>query len=96
MTLGQMLAEIASLAGRRPPTVKLPRQLIYPVAYAAEAMARITQHEPFVTVDGLRMAKYKMFFSSAKAERELSYRSRPANEALRDAYRWFLDAGYLR
>jgi dihydroflavonol-4-reductase len=42
------------------------------------------------------MAKYKMFFSSAKAERELSYRSRPANEALRDAYRWFLDAGYLR
>jgi len=96
MTLGQMLAEIARLAGRRPPTVKLPRRLIYPIAYAAEAMARITKREPFVTVDGLRMAKYKMFFSSAKAERELSYRSRPAAEALRDAYRWFRDAGYLR
>jgi dihydroflavonol-4-reductase len=96
MTLGKMLAEIARLTGKRAPTVKLPRRLIYPVAYAAEAIARITKREPFVTVDGLRMAKYKMFFSSAKAERELSYRTRPAAEALSDAYRWFLDAGYLK
>jgi dihydroflavonol-4-reductase len=96
MTLGAMLGEIAHLAGRRAPTVRLPRQLIYPIAYGAEALARITQREPFVTVDGLKMAKYKMFFSSAKAERELSYRARPAAEALRDAYRWFLEAGYLR
>jgi dihydroflavonol-4-reductase len=96
LTLGQMLAEIARLAGRRAPTVKLPRPLIYPIAYAAEGIARITKREPFVTVDGLRMAKYRMFFSSAKAERELSYRARPAVEALADAYRWFLDAGYLK
>ena len=41
-------------------------------------MARFTGREPFATVDGLRMAKYKMFFSSAKAERELGYRARPA------------------
>ncbi len=96
MTLGNMLVEISRLAGRRAPTVKLPRTLIYPVAYAAEAMAQMTKREPFVTVDGVKMAKYKMFFSSAKAERELSYRTRPAAEALRDAYRWFLDAGYLK
>jgi dihydroflavonol-4-reductase len=42
------------------------------------------------------MAKYKMYFSSAKAAHELSYRSRPAVEALGDAYRWFRDAGYLK
>jgi dihydroflavonol-4-reductase len=96
MTLGQMLAEIAHLAGRRPPTVKLPRALIFPVAYAAEAAARFTGREPFATVDGLRMAKYKMFFSSAKAERELGYRARPANEALAEAFSWFKSAGYLK
>jgi dihydroflavonol-4-reductase len=96
MTLGIMLAEIARLAGRRAPVVKLPRPLIYPIAYGAEAMARFTGHEPFATVDGLRMAKYKMFFSSAKAERELSYRARPAQEALAEAYHWFRDAGYLK
>lgn len=96
MTLGQMLAEIARLTGRRPPTTRLPRQLVYPIAYGAEAAARITGREPFATVDGIRMAKYKMYFSSAKATRELSYRSRPAIEALDAAYRWFRDTGYLK
>jgi dihydroflavonol-4-reductase len=96
MTLGEMLGEIARLAGRKPPSIKLPRQLIYPIAYGAEAMAHITGREPFATVDGLRMAKYKMFFSSAKAERELAYRARPAADALAEAYRWFRDAGYLK
>lgn len=96
MTLGQMLAEIARLAGRRPPTIKLPRALIYPIAYGAEAVARVTGREPFATVDGLRMAKYKMFFSSAKAARELGYRARPASQALAEAFRWFGTAGYLK
>lgn len=96
MTLGQMLAEISRLAGRRAPTTRLPRQLVYPIAYGAEAAARITGREPFATVDGIRMAKYKMYFSSAKAKRELSYRSRPAQEALADAYDWFRAAGYLK
>jgi dihydroflavonol-4-reductase len=96
MTLGEMLAEISRLAGRRAPTTRLPRQLVYPIAYGAEAVARITGREPFATVDGIRMAKYKMYFSSAKARRELSYTSRPASEALADAYRWFRDAGYLK
>jgi dihydroflavonol-4-reductase len=96
MTLGQMLAEIARLVGRRPPTIKLPRSLIYPIAYGAEAVASVTGREPFATVDGLRMAKYKMFFSSAKAQRELRYRARPASEALAEAFRWFQEAGYLK
>jgi dihydroflavonol-4-reductase len=96
MTLGEMLAEIAHLAGRRPPTIKLPRSVIYPIAHGAEAVARMTGREPFATVDGLRMAKYKMFFSSAKAERDLGYRARPAKEALADAFRWFKSAGYIR
>jgi dihydroflavonol-4-reductase len=96
MTLGQMLAEIAHLEGKKAPVIKLPRGLIFPIAYGAETIARLTGREPFATVDGLRMAKYKMFFSSAKAERELSYRARPAREALGDALRWFRDTGYLK
>lgn len=95
MTLGDMLGEISRLAGRRAPTTRLPRQLVYPIAYGAEAAARFTGREPFATVDGVRMAKYKMYFSSAKAKRALSYRCRPAAEALADAYHWFHGAGYL-
>ena len=92
--MGEILKIIALQAGRKPPTLKIPRRALYPLAYAAEAYARITGREPFVTVDALRMAKKKMFFSSAKAEQKLGYRSRPAEDALRDAIAWFRDHHY--
>jgi dihydroflavonol-4-reductase len=88
VTFKAMLAEIARLAGRAPPRVRLPRGLVYPVAYASEFVASFTGREPMATVDGLHMAAYYMYFSSAKAERELGYRARPFAEALRDAIEW--------
>jgi len=95
LSLADLLARIAFLTGRRPPRLRLPRALVYPLAFAAESVARITRREPFVTLDGLRMAKYKMFFTSAKAQRELGYTSRPVDDALRDALQWFRAQGYL-
>ncbi len=95
-TLAQMLAVIAELSNRKPPRINLPRAPLYPLAYAAEAFASLTGKEPFVTVDALNMSKYRMFFSSAKAERELGYKARPYREALSDALAWFRQAGYLK
>lgn len=95
VTLGDMLACIANAAGRRPPRFQLPRAPIYPLAVAAELAARVTGRTPFLTLDGLRMSKHHMYFSSAKAERELGYRARPYEAGIRDAISWFRDAGYL-
>jgi dihydroflavonol-4-reductase len=94
--LQEMLADIALLSGRRPPTVRLPRAPLFPLAWGAEALARLTGREPFLTADALRMSRYRMFFSSAKAERELGYRARPWREGLRDALGWFGQNGYLK
>jgi dihydroflavonol-4-reductase len=66
-----------------------------PLAVAAEAWARLSGAEPFATVDGLRMAKKKMFFTSAKAETALGYKHRPAAEALAEAIAWFRANNYL-
>jgi dihydroflavonol-4-reductase len=96
VSLRQMLAVIAELAGRKAPTINLPRAPLYPIAWIAEAIARVTGNEPFVTADALTMAKYHMFFSSAKATRELGYTARPYREALADAFAWFKAAGYLK
>ena len=95
-SLRELLADIAALAGRKAPTVSLPRAPLYPLAWAAEAVARVTGREPFVTRDALDMAAHHMFFTSAKAERELGYRARPYREALSDALAWFRAAGYLK
>jgi dihydroflavonol-4-reductase len=94
--LGDMLADIARLVGRRPPTVRLPRAMLYPIAYGAEFLARLRGVEPFITSDGLRMARHHMFFDDAKARRELGYVSRPYVEGLADAIAWFRTHGHLK
>ncbi|WGJ16170.1 NAD-dependent epimerase/dehydratase family protein [Methylocapsa sp. D3K7] len=94
--LAELLGQIAGMCNRRPPKLRLPRPLLYPCAIAAEAMAHVTRREPFLTLDGLRMSKYRMFFSSAKAERDLGYKARPYPEALKEALAWFRDNGQLR
>lgn len=95
MTLRDILAKVAALAGRRPPRVRLPHGVVLPIAYVAEAWARLFGGEPLATVDGARMARTPMYFSSAKAMRELDYRPRPAAEALARAVSWFRAAGYF-
>ena len=95
LTLRQLLETIAELAGRKAPRLRLPRAPLMPLAFAAERLARLTGKEPLLTLDGLRMSRYRMFFTSAKAERELGYRSRPYLEGVADALGWFRTAGYL-
>lgn len=96
MTLGVILGEIARITGLPAPKVCIPHAVVLPVAYAAEAWARSFGGEPFATVDGVRMAKKKMFFSSAKAAQALGYSPRPAVEALARAVGWFRENGYLK
>ncbi|WP_267393537.1 hopanoid-associated sugar epimerase [Sphingomonas sp. GC_Shp_1] len=96
VALAEMLRTIAGLVGRRPPTVRLPRGPLFPLAWANERLATITGKEPFLTLDGLRMAKHTMFYSSAKAEAELSYRARPYTDAVAEAIDWFRAAGMIR
>jgi len=96
LTLGELLTVIAILAGRRPPRLRLSAYLIAPIAHLSELAARLRRSgEPLLTVDGLRMARKRMHFTSAKAERELGYRSRPAEDAVRDALDWYRRHGYL-
>ncbi len=96
LALAEILAEVARTIGRRPPRVKVPYAAAFAVAAGAELMARVTGREPFTTLDGVRMAKKKMYFSSVKASRELGYRPRPAREAIADAVGWFAANGYLK
>jgi dihydroflavonol-4-reductase len=96
MSLAAILAAVAALSGKAPPRVRLPIAAVVPIALVAEGVARLTGKEPFVTLDGLRMARKKMYFSSAKAVAELGYRMRPVQEALAEALEWFRAAGYCR
>jgi len=95
LSLAEILTVVAEIVGRRPPMLKIPYAVVLPVAAGAEIMARLTGREPFVTLDGARMSRKKMYFSSGKAIRELGYTARPARMAIADAVAWFKANGYL-
>ena len=95
MGFEELLCTVSDLTGGKPPLCKIPRAPLFPLAYAAELIAQFTNKEPFVTVDGLKMSRKKMFFSSAKAQNELGYAPRPAKEAIKDAIDWFKKENYL-
>ena len=96
MTLEQILRLIAERVGRSPPRLRLPYGAVLPLAYLAEGWARVTRRAAGqLTLEGLRMSRKRMFFSSDKAREELGYRARPPVEAFDDAIRWFRGRGWL-
>ena len=95
MTLQTILGQIARLVGRAPPRIRLPYAAVLPVAYLAEGFAKISGRSGRVTLEGVRMSRKRMFFSSAKAVSELGYRWRPPLQAFEDALRWYRERGLL-
>jgi dihydroflavonol-4-reductase len=96
LTLAQILAIVAELTGRPAPRLKMPHGAVLPLAAVAELWAKVSGGEPFATREGVKMARKKMFYSSERAIRELSYRPRHPREAIADAIAWFRAHGYLR
>ena len=95
VTLAAMLATVAHAVGRKPPTIRLPRGPLVPLAWVSEQVARVTGKEPMLTRDALKMARHAMYYSSAKAERALGYAARPHAAAVAEAVAWFRAAGMI-
>jgi dihydroflavonol-4-reductase len=95
MTLREILALIAALVGRKAPRMRLPYGAVLPIAYLAEGYARASGRSGRITLEGVRMSRKFMYFSSAKAKRELGYQWRPPVQAFEDAIRWFREQGVL-
>ena len=96
LTLLQVLTLVTEVAGRRPPSIRLPPALLWPLALAMEGFAHLTGVPPLVMRDHLRMARKRMWYSSAKAIAELGYAPRPARAAVEDAVAWFRANGMVR
>jgi dihydroflavonol-4-reductase len=95
MLLKDILKVVADVAHRRPPLIRLPEAVVWPAALVMEKLADVTGIAPIMTRDHLKMARKKMFYSSAKAAEELGYRPRPVRVAVEDAVAWFKLNGML-
>ena len=85
---------LSRLTGVPMPSVKLPRELILPLAYLNLAFSWATGIPPRIPLEGVKMAKYKMHYDCSKAIRELGIPQTPPEVALEKAVRWFREHKY--
>lgn len=97
LTLKQILDKLATITGLPSPTMKVPHSVALGFAAFDQFFTGVVRHkEPRATIEAVRMGRKKMFASSAKAERELGYRTLSVEDALRRASAWFTQQGYVR
>ena len=94
MTLQQIFEKLGALTGRKAPAMRIPYAVAYAAGVASTAWARVAGGEPRAPLDGVKMARKKMWVKHDKAARELGYRPGPAREALQRAVNWFQSNGY--
>jgi len=93
LTLEQILQRLAKLAGKPAPKIKLPYAVAYAAGIVSTGLANITGKEPIAPLEGVRMARKKMFVSHAKAARELGFQPGSVDAALQRAITWFKESG---
>ncbi|OGK99682.1 MAG: NAD-dependent dehydratase [Candidatus Rokubacteria bacterium RIFCSPHIGHO2_12_FULL_73_22] len=96
LSLAGIGALLAELVGCRAPRLRIPYAVAWLAAGCMEAAARVTRTTPRVPLAAVRMARKRMYFSPAKAVRELGLPQTDVREALADAAAWFVAHGYVR
>ena len=96
LSLAQIGTLLAEVTGRPAPRLRVPYAVAWCGAACTEAVARLTGRPPAVPLTAVRMARKRMYFSPAKAVRELGLPQTEPRQALHDAVRWFAEHGYAR
>jgi dihydroflavonol-4-reductase len=95
LTLKQMLDILASTCGRPSPRWKFPYVLAYAAGWVDTGVSRLLGREPQIPLEGVRMARHRMFVDASKAERELGFAPGPIEAALERAVAWYESNGYV-
>ena len=96
LTLKEVLDTLARITGLRAPGMKIPHSVALGVAYVESAFSRLLGKEPGIPVEGVKIARHKMFVDASRARRELGFQPGPVAAALERAVRWYQANGYVR
>ena len=96
VTMAAMLAMLSRVSGLPSAQRRFPS--IFPMIAGRASQfieGGLLKREPTVPLEAAQMATTHMTFDDSRARSELGYRSRPANVALYDSAKWFVDHGYV-
>lgn len=89
LTLREILATLAAITDRKPPSIQIPHWVALAVAAADTAVSRVLDRDPTIPVEAVLMSRKRMYFSAQKAVRELGLPQTPVEHALARAVDWF-------
>jgi dihydroflavonol-4-reductase len=95
-TMRETLAVLEEITGIPAPKTRIPYWAALVLAHVNEKIASVTGAPPRAPLAGVRMAKDKMWFTPAKAIRELGLPQTPPKQAFADAAEWFRANGYVK
>lgn len=95
MTLKQILDVLARIAGRPAPRFRLPLSVAYMAGLADSLVSRVARRAPRIPLEGVRMARHKMFVDCSRAVRELGFQPGSVEAALERAVAWYQQRGYV-
>jgi dihydroflavonol-4-reductase len=94
MTLREILAALSEVTGRPAPRWEMPLGVALAAGHLSQWWAdHVTRRPPRVPLEGVRMARKRMFFDGSKAIRELGMPQTPITQALEEAVTWFVARG---
>lgn len=96
MTLKQILEILSSISGRPCPRIRLPHAVAMAAGYADHLLSRVFGRPPRVPLEGVRMARHKMFVDCSKAQQELGFQPGSVEAALERAVRWYVENNYVK
>ncbi len=95
LTLQRIFERLSRLSGLPAPTIRIPYAVAFTAGVFSTAWANVSGREPRAPLDGVRMARKKMFVTTEKARRELGFEAGPVDAALQRAIDWFRSNGYV-
>lgn len=94
-TLKQVLDKLAEMTGLPRVKLKIPHPVALGVAYAETFFSRLVFREPQIPVEGVKIARHKMFVDCRRAQQELGFKPGSASAALQSAVKWYAANGYV-
>jgi dihydroflavonol-4-reductase len=95
MTIKELFHRIAALAGVKPPRIYLPNFVVHGLGKAGDLMESFGRKGPLNSETAWTSTLFH-WFDHSKAERELGFKPRPAQEALRESVEWMRNNGMLK
>jgi dihydroflavonol-4-reductase len=95
MSVRELFATIAAVTGGRPPFAELPPGLVRALGRTLETVAALRGRAPLLSEEMALQSTLRVRVSSAAAERELGYRTRPARDSIADSAAWYRARGML-